>query len=307
MPSYAYELIIALVAAGVPLLVFWLRSRPKHLRGEGFLSFIAPFLVLGWGVVLYGSFIEPHFLVTREYAVRLPEHTSALGHSSWSARIAVISDMHLGMYKHEAWLKHVVQQVNAAKPDLVLIAGDVVSSAAGIEELAPLAELQSTYGQFAVLGNHDYEVGGVDVRKSIERYRVEVLTNESVPVSMNGNTVRLVGLDDLWYGILDWDKALADRKEGESTVLLVHNPDFAIGAEIHDVDLVIAGHTHGGQIRLPFIGSVPALPTKLGRRYDMGLFPIGTSQLFITPGVGESGPRARLFDPPEVSILTLTF
>lgn len=296
----SFDVIIAVVAAGVPLLLFWLRSRPEHLRGRGFLAFIAPVLVLAWAVVLYGSFIEPHLLVTREYATRI-------GDGSRTLRIAVISDLHLGFYKHASWAERVVRKVNAAKPDLVLLAGDNVSNAAGMQELAPLAGLRSTYGTFAALGNWDYGVGAVDVRRAIENYAVEVLTNESVALDVDGKTVRLLGLDDLWYGTPDWDKALADRKDGEPTILLVHEPDFALPAEWHGIDLTVVGHTHAGQVRLPAIGSVPPLPTRLGRHFDEGLFPVGPSTLFITPGVGESGPRARLFDPPEVSILTVTF
>ncbi len=295
-----FDLAIAAVLAGVPLLLFWLRSRPEHLRGTGVLAHIAPLLVFGWLVVFYGSFVEPNLLVTREYAVHV-------GDGSRMLRIAVVSDTHLGYHHHEAWLRRVVHATNAVEPDLVLLAGDFVSNAAGMEQLAPLRDLRSEYGTFAVLGNWDYRVGAVDVRHAIERYGVEVLTNESIVLEVDGEPLRLIGLDDLWYGAPDWDAALTERKEGEATVLLAHEPDFVRAAEVHNIDLVVAGHTHGGQIRLPFIGPVGPLPTTLGRSFDQGLFSVGPTTLFITPGVGTSGTRARLFAPPEISLLTITF
>jgi predicted MPP superfamily phosphohydrolase len=171
----------------------------------------------------------------------------------------------------------------------------------------PLRALQSAHGTFAVLGNWDYKVGAVTVRRAVESHKTEVLTNESVVLGPPEAPFRLVGLDDLKYGTPDWEKALSEAQPGETLVVLAHNPDAASEAEVRGLPLVIAGHTHGGQIRLPFIGAVPPLPTKLGRRYDKGVLQLGPVTLFITPGVGESGPRARFFQPPEVSILKLTY
>jgi uncharacterized protein len=298
MYELSFDLIIAIVMAGVPLLLWYRRDKPSAWHG---------ILAVLWVVVGYGSFIEPQLLVTREYAARLPVRQAGIGDGDRTLRVAVISDLHLGVYKHEAWVARVVRAVNATEPDLVLIAGDTVSRMAGTKQFGPLRDLAPRYGVFAALGNWDYRVGAVDVRHAIESTGVEVLTNESVAFEVDGHRVRLIGLDDLWYGDPDWDAALAERREGETTILLVHDPDAALGAEANGIDLTVAGHTHGGQIRLPFLGPVTPLPTDLGRRYDKGVFPIGPSTLFLTPGVGESGPRARFFAPPEISLLTLTF
>lgn len=298
--TYIYDGIIALIVGGVPAFCAWGAKREEKSQPPGLVIFL---LVFGWAVVVYGSFIEPRMLVTREYRASIMAPTSSLMRSM---KIAVISDTHLGQYRGASWLEQVVERVNREKPDLVLVAGDVVSDTPGLRELGAFKNLKAPYGTYAVLGNWDYRVGAVDVRRAIESQRVEVLTNESVVIGPADAPLRIVGLDDVQYGGPDMEKALADN-QGVPTLLLAHSPDAVTLAEGSGIRLVVAGHTHGGQIRLPFIGPVPNLPTKLGKRYDKGVFSIGPTTLFITSGVGESGTRARLFVPPEISILHLSY
>ncbi|MEY4745043.1 MAG: hypothetical protein RL272_988 [Candidatus Parcubacteria bacterium] len=299
LETLIFDGIIALVVGTVPVyFVAALKRQREHSGGgPGLFGAVA---ALVWLVVVYGSFIEPRMLTVRDYGVRI-------GDGGRTLTIAFISDTHIGQYRHREWLERVVARINALDPDLVVIDGDIVSTAAGLEELAPLAGLRSRYGTFATLGNWDYRVGAVDVRKRVESYRVEVLTNESVPIIVDGTEVRLVGLDDVLYGRPDADAAFRDVQDGVPAIMLVHNPDAAPLAESRGAALVLSGHTHGGQIRLPLVGPVPHLPITIGQQFDKGLFYFGPTRLFITPGVGESGPRARLFDPPEISFLRVTF
>ena len=292
---FFFDALIAIVIAAVP--IFLLR---KRLRGKACGIFCA-LLALAWVTVFYGSFIEPKLLRTKSYA------TSIGSGSGRTLSIAVVSDLHLGIYRHADWTERVVNAVNSMKPDVVILAGDLVSTAAGMEALAPLRGLSAPYGSFAVLGNWDYRVGAVDVRNRIESYGVEVLTDESVDLQVAGPDIRLIGLDDFRYGKPNWDKAVAGIPTDALTIVAVHNPDFAPEAEVRDIDLVLAGHTHCGQVRLPVVGAVPRLPTHIGRRFDCGVFDYGPTRLFITPGAGESGPRARLFNPPEVSLLKVRY
>lgn len=295
-----FDGIIAAVVGGVPLYfaVTLKRQREKKGKGPGAIGALA---LVAWLVVGYGSFVAPRMLVVRR-------HDVALGKGGRSLTIALISDTHLGQYRHAEWLEKVVAKANALDPDVVALAGDLASTPAGVRELGALTTLRPRLGAYAVLGNWDYRAGAVDARRAIEAGGVvEVLTNESVRLDVPGGSVRLAGLDDVRYGTPDIDAALAENAAADVTLLLAHNPDAATLAESRGVDLVLAGHTHAGQVRLPGVGPVPKLPTRLGRRYDKGFFPIGPTTLFITPGVGESGVRARLFNPPEISFIRITF
>ncbi len=301
--AFYCEALTALTLAVVPLYFLELgrRMRSGKIINRGRYYLLAAGLAAVWLVVFYGSFIEPKFLTVKRYSVAL----DGGGHGRLS--VAVISDTHLGAYKHRDWLARVVRRVNGLHPDLVILDGDIVTNAAGLQQLDPLQELKSAYGSFAALGNYDYHVGGVDVRKTVESFGVEVLTNESVPLDIAGRRLRLVGLDDYWFGDPDWNKAMSQVEPDAVKIVIAHNPDFAPMAEARGIDLTVAGHTHGGQIRLPGIGPLDKLPITIGQNFDMGLFSFGPMRLFITPGVGESGPRARLFDPPEVSVLNVDF
>ena len=290
----------ALFLVAVPLYVLNLKRRSKKGQDVSFGQLVAAFLMVGWLVVVYGSFIENRLLVNRYYQATVGSGDSVM-------RLAVVADMHLGLHKGQGWAEKVVSRVNAIQPDLVLLVGDFVSVDAGLEDLAPFGELKSRYGSYAVLGNWDYRVGAVDVRKRVESYGVEVLTNESVVVGEEGREIHLVGLDDFIYGEPDWDTALADVPTEATTIVLGHEPDFVRAAEVNGIDLVISGHTHGGQIRLPLLGALPPLPIGLPQDFDRGLFAFGQTKLFITPGVGESGSRARFLQPPEISILDIVY
>lgn len=286
-----FEVVIALVIIGVPLYLVQLHYRWQQMASHGKPVFFAVILSIIWLAVGYGSFIEPHLLVVREERINISDEQSKLN-------LVAISDLHLGRYRHEAWVRRLVAEINKLEPDAVVILGDIVDGDAGNEHLSPLADIESTHGTFAVLGNTDYQQGAVDVRHAVERYQVEVLTNEWVRLGEGGPA--LVGLDDLWYGRPDWNRAFDGIPKEVPKILAVHNPNAASRAEYRGVDLMLAGHTHGGQIRLPGLGPVPPLPTTIGKRYDQGLFTWGAMQLYITSGAGESGVRARLFNPPEI-------
>ena len=301
--TIVFDGITALLLAAIPLYILELR---KRWNDRGFVLkrrrrvFFAFVLGVVWLAVFYGSLVEPRLLFTRRYAVRL-------GDGGGKLVVAVVSDTHFGVFKGRQWADKIVSRVNETEPDVVLLAGDFSANDAGLEALAAFGGFRSRFGTFAVLGNYDYRVGAVDLRRRIESYGVEVLTNESLPLPAAGREVRLIGLDDLWYGSPDWDAALREVPDDALKIVLGHNPDLAPGAEAAGLDLLIAGHTHGGQVRLPVIGPLTRLPVMIGQRFDRGLFDFGPLRLFISPGAGETGARARLFCPPEISLLELDY
>ena len=204
---------------------------------------------------------------------------------------------------------------------MIILDGDFVyDSKTQAELLTSLKDLRAKYGVFAVLGNHDYgeekggpmevESGRADkITEVLRGAGVKVLRNEGEQLQIGSKKLTVLGCEDFWVNC-DIGKAMStvNLQSGiYPTLLISHNPDMIYVAQRKNVNLMVSGHTHAGQVRLPFIGPVPEIPDYLGRKYDRGLFEFGKTKLFITGGVGEIGPRARLFNPPEISMLNLSF
>ncbi len=316
-PDWVYEaitlILLVLGAGGAGFLIFWKSPRLRHFRQTRRLRFVVLTVALVglFALVFYSSFIAP-----RHLAVVVKNVDLARADFRDPVRIVVISDLHFGPYNQTAYAKKVVQTILAEHPDVVLIAGDSVAEE--VDQLAygsPLQTLADQIPTFAVLGNHDSGRGAFKTTFVFEparrqgvldwltKYHIRVLINEAQYISIRGHNFWLAGVDEYVTG--RDDEALAKRQvtTNDPVILLAHNPDVIYRAEREKFDLVIAGHTHGGQVRLPFYGPVGHIPTELGRYFDKGLFTFGETKLFITSGLGESGARARLFNPPEVVIL----
>ena len=297
------------LAAGAAFLVVYARKRGKSLlpppfpgggRGGSVLFVLIAWLVVGWG-----SFVEPRLLVVRETPVTLGERTV----DEAPLRAAVVSDLHMGPYKKSDWARRVVNKVNEQKPDILFLLGDFVStSSEDVRYLDPLSELSAPLGVWAVTGNHEYESrAAAQTIAKLEALGIAVLENESAALIAYSREFVVAGVSDIWFAE-DVSKALGRLSEDQTVILLAHNPDVVLDSAAGTADLVLAGHTHGGQIRLPWLGSVPPIPDKLGRKYDRGLFDLPMlKKLFITSGLGETGPRARLFNPPEIALLNISF
>lgn len=284
--------------------------RPLFLRlFVRLIGFIAGASVL---VILYASFVEPQLITVTRISVPLD--------TVRPLRIVVISDLHLGPYKGARYLSRVVNRINALVPDLVLIAGDLVLTeevtADVLPELRPLRNLHPSLGTFAILGNHDHGIyrraqnqpkppNHSDlIEHELITDNVTVLRNSSVILRLFDSQIAIAGVEDAMSGQADILKALADIPDGMPVLLLSHNPDVILDPAATRAQIIIAGHTHAGQIRLPWYGPLATLPTHLGRAYDQGLFPVNDgSFLAITRGIGESGPRMRFFAPPEILLL----
>lgn len=283
---------------------------PKEPRW--LLLFIAALAQVAWLVVLYGSFIAPQRFVVTEREVVLP--------TKESFTIAVLSDLHVGPFKGRRFLERVVAKVNEINPDLVLLAGDYVYYESDpLDLLLPLRDLHPRYGVFAVLGNHEYGCyrlapllkqgwkgsdNSLRIRRALERVGVTVLRNEWREIHMPSGPFYVSGVDDVCSERDNIKASIPDYRTKSPLILISHSPDIILEGEAKRFNLVVSGHTHGGQIRLPLIGPLTDLPTQLGRAYDQGLFPIDkNSTLAITRGIGESSPRARLFAPPEILVL----
>jgi len=295
-----FDLIIFGFLVGTGVLVAELTARARFRGWHWWRISVVVLLLMSWLTVFYGSFIEPHILRTHEQYIDI-----AKGNADRDVRVIVFADPHAGPYKHEAWAQKVVDQINAIDAEVVLIIGDYVFNATEqVEMLAPYSQINKPV--YAVLGNHDQEFADANqVAAAMGSYGIHMLRNASEPfVFESGAVVNFVGIDDVWF-TPDPIKALGEAQPDQPTIMLAHNPDYILDPTSDQADLVISGHTHCGQIRLPWLGPVPPLPTVLGRGWDCGLYSYDGGQLWITPGVGETGPRARLFNPPTIDILTL--
>ncbi len=232
-------------------------------------------------------------------------------------RIALLSDLHCGLYTDERTILQALELANSCAPDVILLVGDFVTSRLlfhwgkrnakhAERDLAPflpaLQKLRARFGVFGVMGNHDWNVGSDCITDLVASAGVRVLRNEAVPLENEGARLWIAGVDDALKRAADLDRTLAHVPQGETVMLLAHEPDFADEAARHGIALQVSGHSHGGQVRPPFgYGYLPPL----ARKYPQGRYTIGNLQLYTSRGIGNVGVPFRLGAPPEVSIIDL--
>ncbi|NMA27353.1 MAG: metallophosphoesterase, partial [Burkholderiales bacterium] len=204
-------------------------------------------------------------------------------------RVVLLSDLHLGFAASAGWLRRVFAQVLEHRPDLIVLTGDLFAGGTrGIpKEAAELAALTAPLGTFAVLGNHDYFAQTSAVRQALEDARIILLSNQAIPLQREGERLWLAGVDDLGTGHDDLEETLRAIPDGETTILLCHNPDLVEEVSEHQVPLMLSGHTHGGQVCLPFLGPVYCF-SRFYRRYAAGLFQVGPTSLYVNRGLGKA-------------------
>lgn len=250
---------------------------------------------------------EPSRLVVNEQTLELPHWPEALH----GTRVALLSDLHVGSpYWKLPDLEVLVERTNQLQPELVLLAGDYLINGVRFgkwvdpESIARvLGRLRAPLGVVAVLGNHDWWNDGYRVRRALRDNGIVVLENEALPLQRAGQRFFVVGLADALTRHVRLGPALASVPEGEPLLVLAHEPD--IFAEIPErAALTLAGHTHGGQVRLPLLGR-PAIPSRFGQRYAAGHVVEDGRHLFVTTGVGSSIFPVRFGVPPEIALLTL--
>jgi len=221
--------------------------------------------------------------------------------------IALLADFHHGPWVPSSYIASTVRRVNNLKADLVVLAGDYVDNGGEWANgcIHELAALQSSYGTVAVLGNHDNYNGAAPlVRKALSLAGISDLTNCGVTLLRNGKPLRVGGVGDYETESQKIEEALGNVCATKSSVLLAHNPDYAETISDERVGLVLSGHTHGGQVVVPFINASFA-STAYGKKYLSGLCQAPVTQVFVTRGIGTTTLPIRLNCPPEISLITL--
>lgn len=277
--------------------------RLGHARSAGALAAGAALAMIG----VWGFAIEPAGLQNEDHDIALERWPAACD----GTRVAVLADLHVGSpWNDTEKLERIIDLTLAAEPDLVLLAGDyVIHGVVGGRFEAPeeiarrLARLRAPLGVFAVLGNHDWWLGGARVRAALEQSGIPVLENASTQVGSGACRFWLTGIADYWEGGPDPEAALAPVPHHAPVLAFTHNPDL-FPLLPADIALTIAGHTHGGQVDLLVIGR-PVVPSQFGQRYAAGHVVEDGRHLFVSTGLGTSILPVRFRVPPEVSVVTL--
>ncbi|MBX3184117.1 MAG: metallophosphoesterase [Polyangiaceae bacterium] len=260
----------------------------------------------GWlayllGVILasYGVFVRRRWVLVREVEVPLAELPPGLD----GLRIAHLSDLHIGSFDPQAVGARWARRVRALKPDLVAVTGDLVTSGTAFypQVAAVLSELEAPLGVHVILGNHD-QWDRAELKVALARRGVPALENEWVEVGEGERRLVVAGLGDPFTQSADLERTLVDRPPG-FTLLLSHYPSWARRAEPYGAELMLSGHTHGGQVGLPWLPRMNA--ASLTGQYPRGLFSVGRMWLYVTSGLGTSGPPIRLGVAPEIALLVL--
>jgi len=266
------------------------------------------------GLALYAGEIARHWIEVSSRDVFLPGLPRAFD----GFRIAQISDIHMDEFTEAFFVRDVVNRVNSLNPDAVFLTGDFVTSELAPRKFAIGAGWQcagilnqlTCRQRYAVLGNHDVMVGADAVSEALTDNEILVLRNYYMPLERSGGRIWLAGLADPLQGLPDPEATIPASIRNipqEPIVLLCHAPDYVDHLlrlpSGQAVSLMLCGHTHGGQIRLPLIG--PMILPQMGRKYVEGWFRLGRLQLHVNRGIGSVGVPFRLNCPPEISLLTL--
>jgi len=265
-------------------------------------------------MALYTGEIARHWIDVTHREFVLP----GLPPSMSGMRVVQLSDIHLDEYTEPYFLREVVDRVNRLQPDVVLLTGDYVSDMLGNKGFAIGAARQCAQilsgiqckRVYSILGNHDVAVDAKQVTAALESNGIPVLRNACMPLDFAGGRIWLAGLDDIIEGHPEPDLAIPEsirNRPNEPVVLMSHCPDYADVLLTHpaakSVGLMLCGHTHGGQVRLPFVGALD-LPV-WGRKYVEGAFQVGGMQFYVNRGIGTIGVPFRLNCPPEITLHTL--
>lgn len=221
-------------------------------------------------------------------------------------RIVQISDLHCGPFASGRRVAGWVAAANRLEPDLVAVTGDLIASGSAYVDVVAgaLGELRARDGTFASMGNHDYFGDGEAMVAALEGAGLTVLRNRGLELQRGGAAIWLAGVDDTWTRRNDIGRAMADRPRGMPAVLLAHDPVLFPEAAEHGVDLVLSGHTHGGQVAVPLLARKLNL-ARVMTRFTNDVYRLGASTLYVNRGLGTTGPPVRLAVAPEIAVLTL--
>jgi uncharacterized protein len=266
------------------------------------------------GLALYSGEIERHWIEVKPVEIHLQSLPSVFD----GMRIAQLSDIHLDEFTEPFLLRHSIEEINRIQPDAVFLTGDYVTYQIAPRKFATQSAWQCAEilnelkcrNRYAIMGNHDIMLGESRVTEALTANGITVLNNSYLPLERRSDRIWLAGLDDTVCGRPDLDAAIpASIRDvpDEPVIVMCHAPDYADHLAVHpsgrSVGLMLSGHTHGGQVRLPFVGALNLPPG--GRKFVEGWFRVGSMQLYVNRGIGTVGVPFRFDCPPEITHITL--
>ena len=311
----------------------------RDLKKEGsFLNSKKPLgiilcIILGIGILLAveAYFIEPNLLIIKNAKIESNKISNPI-------KVALITDIQVGNHKKEKFVQKLVQKINTTEPDLILLGGDLIDNEGNFdneeEYLNPLQKLVEKYPIYYILGNHEYGIGSYlqynpnkhTADKSewlitkMKELNIPLLRNTLDCLEIKNQNVCIFGTDDIWKHDIDYTELHNCHPEepkdplknncnlqDKLLIFLTHNPDgiLTYPKNLTPPDLILAGHTHGGQIYLPLVGPLGDPDVQLNKKYWRGLNYYNNIPILTSVGVGESGGKIRLFTPPTIDIITI--
>jgi uncharacterized protein len=253
---------------------------------------------------VYAQGVEPRWFKIERIEVEIANLDPAFD----GYTIAQLTDLHARSgVMNRSQLERVAKLTNRQQPDAIVLTGDYISKEAGkAEEMLGNAfqQLKAKDGVIAVMGNHDRGEDSSPLERAFAKGRIRLLNNDVYSIDRQGHKLNIAGVDDVWMGKSDLTKTVGKLPERGTNIILAHEPDFADKvAATNRFALQLSGHTHGGQIVLPF---APRVTPPWGKKYVDGLYRVRGLQVYVSPGVGTTGPpKARFNCRPEISSIVL--
>lgn len=269
-------------------------------------------LIIMVSTILYSRYVATSGLITNEIVI----NDNNIPTSYDGLKIVQFSDLHYTRIITKERVNKIIEEINLINPDIVFFTGDLVDTDKVLTEddknflIESLSNINSTYGKYAILGNHDIANNTEDIMNIYSQSNFKVLENEyDVIYSKNNEKIFIGGLNSISHELEDIDKVMSYYDTNDSTntynIILLHEPDYAdnIITNYDNINLILAGHSHGGQVRLPIIGAL--YTPKNGHKYVKGYYDLNGTSLYVTSGIGVSRYNFRLFNKPEINFYRL--
>ncbi len=310
-----------ILVATILIVLFWrdLKNTKHFLSRMPLLTkTLIGILSIGILMALSSIFVYPNILIINPEEIKLNKITQPLN-------IALITDIQVGNHKKAAWVEKIVKKINEEKPDLILLGGDLIDNEFAHEDesqyLEPLAQLVGNYPIYAIMGNHEYGIGNKtrnndswqtgdrseELVARLKKLNIPLLRNQLVCPEIKNQQICIFGIDDIWSRPTNFDELKNYTSSTAPLLFLTHNPDGILywPKDRLPPDLVLAGHTHGGQVWIPGWGPLGLAGVDLGPNYYRGLNYYNNVPIYTSVGAGESAGPVRFWVTPEIVIIKL--